>query len=484
MAGIKLKNNKGNIGVFAIGHNVYWQQFPDLKNRLLKHYNHFVKKMENDFEVNIIKYDEICDSFESSKKAASFFSSKNLDLIICYISTYSPSVCAITVLNSLKQIPSVLVCLQPFSKLDYENSTTEDQLENDCITSLPEIVNAIKRVNIHLLKCIIGVLYKDDDAWKDIRKCCDVANVAYKLKNDHIGLMGHVYEGMLDMNSDPTMFEAFFNMHIKHVEMEYLESCVYDATEDEINNKLNEIYNTFFFPDPKSDPITLKVKREDLEWPAKVSVGMDKMVEDLKLTGLAYYYDGANNNQFERLHSGMIVGNSLLTSKGIAISGELDIKNCVAMLIMDRFKAGGSFSELHPVDFENDFVLIGHDGPHHLGIAEGKPYLRKLEILHGKSGNGPSVEYKIKTGPLTLFGITQTYEGKFKFIIAEGQSLPGIIPATGNTNTRFKFRTDIKTFIEKWSLEGPTHHLALGVGHVADRISLLAKYLNIDFIVI
>ena len=176
----------------------------------------------------------------------------------------------------------------------------------------------------------------------------------------------------------------------------------------------------------------------------------------------------------------MIIGNSLLTSRGYPVAGELDLKNCIAMLIMDRLGAGGSFAEFHPIDFKKDFVLVGHDGPHHLLVADGRPVLRKLKVYHGKRGFGPSVEYRIKTGPITILGLTQTYNGRFKMIIAEGESLPGPIPATGNTNTRGKFKPDVKTFLERWTMEGPTHHFALGIGHIGEKIEMVGRCLGIE----
>ena len=211
-----------------------------------------------------------------------------------------------------------------------------------------------------------------------------------------------------------------------------------------------------------------------------MSLATHKLVDDFGLTGLSYYYRGLGGNANERLGCSLIVGASLLTGKGVPIAGELDVKNCVAMLIMDRLGAGGSFTELHPLDFDEDYVLVGHDGPHHMGVAEGKPVLRGLSVLHGKRGYGASVEFSLKHGPISILGLTQTHDGRFKFVVAEGESLPGPIPATGNTNTRCKFRPDAPTFVENWSWEGPTHHFALGVGHQADVLLKLARVLGIE----
>ena len=164
--------------------------------------------------------------------------------------------------------------------------------------------------------------------------------------------------------------------------------------------------------------------------------------------------------------------------------GEFDLKTCIAMLIMDRLDIGGSFAEFHPFDFAEDFILVGHDGPHHLRIADGKPVLRSLSKYHGKPGQGASVEFKIKEGPITMLGITQNASGGFKLVVGEGISKKGPIPPTGNTNTRAFFAPATKEFVKKWVMEGPTHHYALGVGHRADTIQKIAKILGIECVVV
>jgi L-arabinose isomerase len=235
------------------------------------------------------------------------------------------------------------------------------------------------------------------------------------------------------------------------------------------------------FPhEPGADPIAGPAEPADVAWAARVACGLDRLIQDFDLTGLAYYYRGLNSNAYERLGASLIVGSSLLTGQGVPIAGELDIKNCVAMLIVDRLEAGGSFAEIHPCDFENDIVLVGHDGPHHIAVAEGRPVLRGLSIYHGKRGSGVSVEFQLRNGPITCVGLTQTHMGKFKFVVAEGESLPGPIPPTGNTNTRCRFPPDAGGFIENWSLEGPTHHFALGVGHIAHLIENFCRCWGIE----
>ena len=237
-------------------------------------------------------------------------------------------------------------------------------------------------------------------------------------------------------------------------------------------------------PEPKSDPVTMKLTDDDKYRAARDAVALDKFVEQNKLTGLAYYYEGTDGSLNREVATNFIVGNSILNAQGIPMCGEYDIKTCIAMLIMDRLDIGGSFAEFHPIDFEEDFVLVGHDGPHHLAIADGKPILRSLKKYHGKPGSGASVEFKLKEGEITMLGITQKADGRFKFVIGEGYSQKGPIPPTGNTNTRGFFEPTTCEFLKKWVMEGPTHHYALGIGHHAKTIAKIADILGIEAVIV
>ena len=228
-----------------------------------------------------------------------------------------------------------------------------------------------------------------------------------------------------------------------------------------------EIREMFAFADPSDDPIAGPIEDEALDWSARVAVGLDALVEDFELDALTYYYRGVGDNEAERLGAGLIVGNSLLTARGIPTAGEADLKTNLAQLILDRLGAGGSYTEYYALDFDEDFVLMGHDGPGHVAIAQEQPTLRALQLYHGKSGAGLSVEFKVRYGPVTIVGCTQTADGRLKLLAAEGESIPGETFRIGNTNSRLRFGHRPAEFLERWCEQGPTHHVALGVGHVA-----------------
>jgi L-arabinose isomerase len=132
------------------------------------------------------------------------------------------------------------------------------------------------------------------------------------------------------------------------------------------------------------------------------------------------------------------------------------------------------------MDFNDDIILMGHDGPGHLAIAEGKPVLKPLGVYHGKPGKGLSVEMKVKYGPITLLSVVENQNGRLKFLVAEGESVPGPILEIGNTNSRYKFKLGVKEFINQWCGQGPAHHCAIGVGHIYSRIEKLGEILKVD----
>ena len=475
------KKRTATVAFFSVIHEIYFSQFLGLEESLNSLHRQTIELTEKN-DVTVVDFG-IIGSNKASYEAAKQINTLGPDLIICNMITYATSSVFAPILQNTNA-PIILLALQPRMHLDYSKASTFMQLENDNICSVPEFTGVAIRMGKPVADVILGCLYNDAKAHGELAQWCEIAKVLHDLKGARIGLMGHVLESMYDMHADPTAISAAFNLHVPLLEIDDAVREYNKVTPEEIEKKKQLILREFDTPVPESDPVTMKLTDADLEKAAHGAAALDRLVEEYDLTGLAYYYEGNENTIQREVATSFIVGNSILNAQGTPMCGEFDLKTCIAMLIMDRLNIGGSFTELHPFDFEEDFILAGHDGPHHIAIADGKPVLRSLTKYHGKPGSGASVEFKIKEGPITMLGITQTANNKFKFVIGEGLSKKGPIPPTGNTNTRAFFEPNTRDFIKKWVLQGPTHHYALGIGHHADTIKKIADVLGIESVIV
>jgi L-arabinose isomerase len=477
---MKIKRRKkrtANVGIFGVGFHKYWAQFDGLFEELRHKLDVFVDQVKTR-QVEVTNFG-IVDDAASAYTLLPKLKAADLDLLFCHMLTYATSASFGAIIRGL-DVPLVLVALQPLRALDYSKASTYMQLCNDDLCAVPEFTGVAIRMGKTPPPVVLGTLKDDPTADRQITEWCNIAKVLHDLKRARIGHFGHPIEHMLDMQTDQTALTAAFGCHIVQTEPDELLKLDCTVTKAEIEAKKAQILDLFDTPDPKSDPITEKLTDTDLQVAARVAVALDKFIDTYDLDGLAYYYEGEEDSPMRQLVTNLIVGNSLLTAAGFPVCGESDLKTCIAMMIMDRLDIGGSFAEFHPIDFNEGFVLVGHDGPHHINIADGKPILRSLSKYHGKPGSGAGVEFKIIEGPITMLSIGVTASGQFKFVLGEGESVRGPIPPTGNTNTRGFFKPDVRTFLKRWVAEGPTHHFALGIGHHARPLQKIANILDLE----
>ena len=472
-----------NVGILSVGLDTYWEQFPGLLDEMTRKTAVLIGKVEH-HSVTVTDFGMV-DNARKAYEILPKLKAADLDLLFIDMVTYATSSTFGAVIREMN-CPVVLVALQPLQAMDYAHGTTFMQLCNDDLCSVPEFTGVAIRMGKPVDDVIIGMLEGDEKADSAIAEWCRIAHVRHDLRKARLGHMGHVLEAMLDMQTDPTALTASFGCHIVQCEPdEIMEQFAPLSADDpavlEMSKRILDFFDT---PDPVSDPVTTKLTDADLLTASRAAVALERFIARKHLDGFAYYYEAAPGSEMRKLVTNFIVGNSLLTGAGFPMCGEFDIKTCIAMLIMDRLEIGGSFAEFHPIDFERDTVLVGHDGPHHLNIADRKPVLRSLKKYHGKPGSGAGVEFNIKTGPITMLSISVKADGKFKFIVAEGESVAGPIPPTGNTNTHGRFRPDVRTFLKRWCMEGPTHHFALGVGHHAVTIAKIAKTFGVECAVV
>jgi L-arabinose isomerase len=471
--------SKVKIGLFGIGLDTYWSQFEGLLDKLKSVQLRVKIRLEQ--SGNEIIDAGMVDNPDKAIVTAGLFIEKGVNIIFLNISTYALSHNVLPLIQRIS-CPVIVLNLQPSEAIDYEKfnalvdrgKMTGEWLSycQSCVT--PELANVFNRAGIkyHL---ITGYL-NEDYVWSEINEWIEACSVMNIMKNTRVGVMGHYYNGMLDVYSDITMLASTFGCHFELVEFGALKSTrekIPAAQIDIMKEKMNEWFD-----------VSTECSKDDLDQSALSSVAIEQFAEELRLGALAYYFEGAGDPEYENIVTTLIPGMTMLTGRNIPVAGECEIKNVLAMKIMDSFNSGGSFSEFYGMDFNEDIILMGHDGPSHYKIADGKVGLVPLPVFHGKPGKGLSIQMKVLNGPVTLLAVCQGRNGSITLLTAQGHSVEGPTLHIGNTNSRYKFPVPVRDFIDSWSKAGPSHHCAIGMGHISGKIRKLADLMDVEYNVI
>ena len=459
------------VGLVAGGLGAYWPQFPGLLAQLRRS-SAAVAERIGSFDAEVIDVGFVSDAQES-QLAAERLRAGGCDLIVMFLATYMTSTMVVPIAQRTGA-DVLLLNLQPSESMDHATFDTGQWLAYCGACPLPEIANVFERCAIPF-RSVSGYL-ADERAWQRVERWVAAAGVRRVLRSARHGLMGHLYPGMYDVSTDLTLVPAHLGGHVEVLEFDDLRVRVAAVSDQAVDARREQVESEFEL-DRSVDP-------DDLAWGVRVAIGLESLVADFALDSLAYYHRGLEGEQHERLAAGMILGASLLTAAHVPACGEYELRTSIAMLILDRLGAGGSFSEIQALNFSDGVVEMGHDGPAHVAISERRPLLRGLGVYHGKRGYGVSVEFDVAHGPVTAFGLTQLRDGSLRFVASEGEVVGGPLLAIGNTTSRVDFGRDPGEWCDAWAATATAHHWALGTGHRIAELRVLAELLAIELVTV
>jgi L-arabinose isomerase len=457
------------VGLLTGGLGAYWRQFDGLLDQVQAS-TETVRTRLRDMGAEVVDIGVVSDADDGHAGARSL-STERCDLLIVFVASYMTSGQVIAVARECN-VPVLLLELQPETKMDHATAGTGDFLRFAGVAGLPELCNVFERCGVDH-GVIVGHL-GDEAVWQRVGTWVRAAGVVTSLRYARFGLMGHLYPGMLDIQTNLTSLTRSLGGHIEIIEVDDLRVAVEACSEERVEQAVARVHRDFELLEGYSP--------EHLEFQARTAAGMAELIRDLRLDGLAYFHFGRGGDIHEKIASGMAVGGSFAITDGVPVGTEFDLRAVIAMYMLNRLGASTWFTELYSVNYDDGVVEVGHDGATNLAHAWPKARIRPLEKFHGKSGSGNAVEATAAPGPVTHLALGELGDGSLRLVVGEGHVVDGPVMKIGNTVSRVDFGCTPGAWVEAWSRSGSGHHFAMGTGHHADEVEVLGELLGIDVV--
>lgn len=449
------------IGLLPTGHRMYWDQFPQLKAMGEKMCGTLHRRLQ---ELGEVIAPELVDTPDKARAAAAFFQTNPIDILLVFPFGYTTGMCVAPVARAVSA-PIRILNAHEDSAYDYKTADTAIYLHHEGVCCIPEYAGTLVELG-KKFKVRTGH-FGDKRFWLEVQADCVGAAAAREFRSLNFGVIGKTYDGMTDMPIDEHRLLKTTGRLIDRPEVEEIENAFHRVTPGQIEQmfeQLREMYD-----------VDKTVTNEHMRISAQLAVAYDEVITRHEINGFGYYWWG-EKELVTQLRAESALAVSRLTALGRPGVTEGDIKTAMAMKIMDLLGAGGMFTEFFSMDFNENFIMLGHDGPANINVADGKAKLQHLDVHHGKTGHGLGIDFRIPNGPVTLLNLTQFAAGEtFKLIYTTAEAIPGAILNIGNPNCRIRVTKPIHQFMDAWCQQGPSHHIAIGLGDRSQELEAFAE---------
>ncbi|WP_437222383.1 hypothetical protein SH661x_002754 [Planctomicrobium sp. SH661] len=449
------------IGLLPTGHYYYWKQYPELRERGLSMYAKLRQQLS---EIGNVVAPELVDTAEKARAAGDYLQRERPDILLVFPFGYTPGMCVLPAVEGL-DVPIRLVNAHEDAAYDYQSADTAEYLHHEGPCCVPEYAAGLVAMNRKFR--VRSGPFNSRRLWDELRADCQGAAAARAFRQQRVGLIGQTYTHMVDMPLDEHRLLRATGHMLVRPEVEEIEEATRRVSAgqlEEMYSRLRELYE-----------VDSTVTNGHLRQSAQLAVAYEEVICRHGISAFGYYWWGEKPS-ITSLRAESALAVSRLSSMGHPGVTEGDVRTAMAMKILDLLGAGGMFLEFFSMDYEENFVMMGHDGPSNINVADGPPRLQHLNIHHGKSGEGLGIDFQVRQGPVTLVNLTQFDAGEtFKLVYTEGEVIPGEILRIGNPNCRVRLNQPLHQFFDAWCQQGPSHHVALGIGHLGPQLESLAE---------
>jgi len=448
------------IGLLPTGHEIYWNQFPGLHEKCQTLLATFHDRLS---QIGDVVVPELVDTPAKAVAAGDLFKHEQVDVVFIFPLGYTTGMVMAPAIQSLT-VPLRILNAHLDRAYDYRTADTAEYLYHEGPCCVPEYAGTL--ISLGKTFVVRTGHFKEARLWQEIEADCRGAAAARAFRQLTFGVIGNTYTGMTDMPVDEHRILRATGQLLARPEVEEIVEAyqrVTDAQLKDMYRQFRELYD-----------VDATVTDERLQFAAQTAVAYDEVIRKHDISAFGYYWWG-EQELLTQLRAQSTLAVSRLAALGRPGVTEGDVKTAMALKIMDLLGAGGMFVEFFALNFDEPHLLLGHDGPANINMADGRPRLQHLTVHHGKTGHGLGIDFQMQQGPVTLLNLTQFDAGDtFKLIYTVGEVVSGDLLNIGNPNCRVKLQQPLHEFFDAWCQQGPCHHVAIGLGDTSREIEAFA----------
>lgn len=471
----KKAERKLKVGVLPVAWFEWWPMFPEseMEAQIKADGKKFIQEVKVRFgkEYDVIAPDEIVDTLDQAYDAGELFRQNGVDVIVVDETTYLTDFIPLQAIERLPDVPVVIFAGQASENL-WDDMANTDVIRYEGLVGNTQLVGAFRKMG-RKYEVVVGSIV-DDKAYQRLGKHLKMLDLKRRLRGMDIGLLGHTFRGMYDIEIDKTKVKGVFGPNVMYLDVSHLLKIWETITEKEIDDCIEKLDAEFPFP-------KIKVTDEDMRKSVTLGLAVQKLIKRFRVDGLTLL--GQHHVEVATKTSADF-SFYFAEKTGCITTHEGDIANLVTKYILREISGKlPVFLEWTAFDKKSDSLLLTHHGV--VDPQEHASDLKKCRWTPSPekwdfTGYGFSVEYCAKPGKVTLASIINTKNG-WKLLISSGECVE--LPVSPCYAPQFHFKHSslaVQNYIEKILKEGVAHHVCLVYGDYMEDLRLFAEYSDIE----
>lgn len=452
------------IGVLTCGYFEYWRMYPTLKEKVEGDLKVITDRIKATYPGAI--FTGMVDTLDTASEAGKLLKKEDVDVVLLVYGTYTADFISLTALDYVSEKPLIIFSEQPHANVD-KKGDYEGSLRNSAVIGVAQITGTLRKMKRDY-KIVVGHIH-DERAYKQIDDYMSGVQAVKDIRESNIGIIGHVFRGMYDIELSKTFFKSTFGANIIQIQSSHLLDVWAEVTDEEAQKETDAILNRFK---------TKNVTKTDVFRAMKLAIAMERLAKKFSLDAMCFLDQHFVQRQV--LTSARMGASLLMERTGMSVNCEGDLGGLITMMLMRS--TGGRpalMGEWGEYDSEsNSIFVIGHGiGTPDMAKSEDEIYLTRTPEEWGFEGAGCNYELILKPGVATIAHIMEGPEG-YRLLVSKGESIDFPRLAFDELHAVIKVDKPVNEYLEEVFDFGVSHHCIVTLGDVVEPLKRVAKILG------